>query len=249
MPGSSCLARAQRPGAADHSVLDLLEGEADQALRRPAGLVEHVDQQLQLGLAVDPAVPADALDQPLRVLGRQIALGLGLLDQVVGDGLDEAVCPGRVLHGTGIVQGEDDVGLLGRDATVVVVVAAQLEDIGVLDAAARLDLRDRDRVQYCHNQPPANPGKSYGFVVTILLISHPQWRFCPCRVPPAPRRRTWDGGWWTRAAARAFARATGGQHMRPDIPALQRVRRDRGWCGMLGAATLLFPRQRSRLVP
>ena len=34
---------------------------------------------------------------------------------------------------------------------------SQLEDIGVLDAAARLDLRDRNRVQHCHSQPPANP--------------------------------------------------------------------------------------------
>ena len=174
--GLELLARAQRPGAADHRVLDLLEGEADQALRRPAGLVEHVDQQLELGLAVDLAVPADALDQPLRVLGGQIALGLGLLDQVVGDGLHEAVGPGRILHRAGIVQGEDDVGLLGRDAAVVVIVAAQLEDIGVLDAAARLDFRDRNRVQYCHSQPPANPVESYGVLVTIPLM--------PCRGKP-----------------------------------------------------------------
>ena len=157
----------------DHGVLDLLEGEAHQALRHPAGLVEDVDQQLELGLAVDPAIPGDALDQPLRVLGGQVALGLGLLDQVVGDGLDEAVGPGRVLHGAGIVQGEDDVGLLGGDAAVIVIVAAQLEDIGVLDAAARLDFRDRDRVQHCHSQPPANPVESYGVVVTIRLM--------PCR--------------------------------------------------------------------
>ena len=113
---------------------------------------------------------ADALDQPLRVLGGEVALRLGLLDQIVGDGLDEAVGPGRILHGTGIVQGENDVGLLGRDAAVVVVVAAQLEDVRVLDAAARLDFRDRDRVQYCHSQPPANPGEGYGLMVTIPLM-------------------------------------------------------------------------------
>ena len=167
------LATAQRPGAAEHCGLDLLEGEADQALRHPAGLVEHVDQQLQLRLAVDPAILADALDQPLRVLGGQVARGLGLVDEVVGDGLDEAVGPGRILHGAGIVQGENDVGLLGGDAAIIVVVAAQLEDIGVLDAAARLDFRDRNRVQHCHSQLPANPVESYGVVVTIRLM--------PCR--------------------------------------------------------------------
>ena len=60
------------------------------------------------------------------VFGGEIALRLGLLDQVVGDGLDEAIGPGRILHRAGIVEGEDGVGFLGADAAVVVVAAAQL---------------------------------------------------------------------------------------------------------------------------
>jgi hypothetical protein len=153
-PRLELLARAQRTGAVDDGILDLIEGETHQALRRPARLVEHVDQQLQLGLGLHPAVPADAIEQPLGVLGGQVPLGLGLLDQIVGDGLDEAVGPGGILHRAGVVQGEDGLGFLGRDDAVVVVAAAHLEDIGVLDAAARLDFRDRDRAQYCHRQPP-----------------------------------------------------------------------------------------------
>jgi hypothetical protein len=73
MPGSSFLPERRGPGAVEHRVPDLLEGEADEALRRPARLVQHVDQQLQLRLGVDPAVLADALDEPLRVLGGEVA--------------------------------------------------------------------------------------------------------------------------------------------------------------------------------
>ena len=153
-------ARSQGPRAAEHGVLDLLEGIANEALRRPASLVEHVDEQVELGLAVNPAVSTNALDQPLHILGGEVALGFGLLDKVIGNGLHKALSPGRILHGTGIVQGKNDVGLFGRNATIVAIIAAQLEDVGILDATARLNLRDRNRVQYCHSQPPANRGQS-----------------------------------------------------------------------------------------
>ena len=97
-----------------------------------------------------------------RLFGRQIALRLGLLDQIVGDGLDEAVGPCRVLHRAGIVQGQNGVGFLGRDAAVIVVVAAHLQHVGVLDAAACLDFGDRDRAQYSHCEPPGLLGHASG---------------------------------------------------------------------------------------
>src|SRR5262249_1467334 len=146
--------------AAEHGVLDLLKGETCKTLRRPTGLVEHVDKQLEFGLAVDPPVMTNALDQPLRVLSGKVAPRFGLLDKIVSDGLPKAIGPGGILHRTSLVQGKDDVGLLGGDDPIVVVIAPELEDVGILDAAARLDLRDRNRVQYCHSQPSANPGQS-----------------------------------------------------------------------------------------
>src|SRR5262249_27721128 len=85
--GLEHLARAQGPGPAEHGLLDLLEGETHKALRRPTGLVEHIDEQLKLGLAVNPPVPTNALDQPLRVLGSKVAPRLDLLDKIIGNGL------------------------------------------------------------------------------------------------------------------------------------------------------------------
>src|SRR5262245_38266917 len=79
--GLEQLARAQGSCAAEHGVLDLLEGEAHKTLRRPTGLVEHVDEQLELGLAVDPPLTTNALDQPLRVFSGKVAPRLGLLDK------------------------------------------------------------------------------------------------------------------------------------------------------------------------
>src|SRR6476660_8301478 len=88
------LVRAQGSRAAEHGLLDLLEGETHKALWRPTGLVEHIDEQLKLGLAVDPPVPTNALDQPLRVLRSKVAPRLGLLDKIIRDGLNKAVGPG-----------------------------------------------------------------------------------------------------------------------------------------------------------
>src|SRR5262245_15752164 len=110
--GLKHVARAQGPRAAEHGLLDLLKGETHKALWRPTGLVEHIDEQLKLGLAVDSPLPGDALDQPLRVLGSKVAPRLGLLDKIIRDGLNKAVGPSRILHGTSRVQGKDDVGFL-----------------------------------------------------------------------------------------------------------------------------------------
>ena len=170
-PAAELLAVAQDAAADDDGVFDLLEGEGDQALWRPARLVEHVDQQFQLGLGLDAAVLGDALDQPGGVGGGQVAFGLGLVDDVVGDGLDEAVGPGGVLHRAGIVEGEDGVGFFGGDVAVVVVAAPQLQHVGVLDAAARLDFRHRNRAQNAHGRPPkCKAAQTKGEAVTIPLM-------------------------------------------------------------------------------
>jgi hypothetical protein len=148
------LARAERTVAIDDGPLDLIEREAHVALRGPARLVEHVEDQGKFGHGFDLAIPGDARDQPTGVLGGDIALGLGLLDDVIGDRLDKAVGPGWILHRAGVVHGQDGLGLLRRDAAVVVEVAAQPQDVGILDAAARHDFRHRNGTQHTHGQVP-----------------------------------------------------------------------------------------------
>src|SRR5262245_33507195 len=99
------LAGTQRPAVVDNGVSHLQQGKPREALRHPTRLIEHVEQQFELGLAADLAILGDMPDQPLRVLLGQIALGHGLIDDEVGDGLDETIGPGRVLDGAGIVEG------------------------------------------------------------------------------------------------------------------------------------------------
>src|SRR5215468_8119915 len=94
--GLKHLAQAHWSCAAEHGLLDLLEGETHKALGRPTGLVEHIDEQLKFGLAVDPSVPTNALDQPVCVLGSKVAPGPGLLDKIIRDGFHKTVRPGRI---------------------------------------------------------------------------------------------------------------------------------------------------------
>ena len=59
------------------------------ARRRPAGFVEDIDQEVQLGLAIDATVFGNARNKPAGVVGIDVALGLGLIDNIVGDRLDK----------------------------------------------------------------------------------------------------------------------------------------------------------------
>jgi len=100
--------------------LDLLQRELDEADRGPARLVENVHEQFELGLAVDATVMRDAVDQPVRVVGGQVALRPLLKDDVVGDGFDEKVGPvGRALTAR-VIEIEKKLGLFRSDDAVFV---------------------------------------------------------------------------------------------------------------------------------
>ena len=148
------LAGAQRPVAVDDGALDLLQREARQAGRRPARLVEHVDEEIELGLAGRRAVLAMRAISRLASSVGQIAFGLGLIDDEVGEGFDEEVGPRRVLQGAGLVQPEQQFGLLGRDDAVDVQRALQPQNVDIPDAAATQRSR---RSEATSTRPSAKP--------------------------------------------------------------------------------------------
>src|SRR5262245_23076527 len=156
---AAAFAHPQGSLAADDGVPRLLECKAHQALRHPACRVENVEEQVALGRAADLAVLGDVPPQPGGILGREIACRLGLVDDVIGDGFDEAIGPGRILDGAGVVERQDGLGFFSANTTILVVAAPQLQNVCVLDAPPRLDFRDRNRAQYAHGKPPTNSGR------------------------------------------------------------------------------------------
>ncbi len=82
------------------------------------------------------------LDQPGGIVGDDVAFRLGLIDDVVGDRLDEEVLPGGILDGAGSIELEERLCLLRRDGGVIIESPPELQDIAILDAATRTQLRN-----------------------------------------------------------------------------------------------------------
>ena len=108
-------------------------------------------------MAGDAALGAEPIGKPAGVFSDHVALGLGLVDDIVGDRLDEEAGPCRVLHRAGGIEREQRLGI--RVGTVILVQErpAQPQDVTVLDAAARPDLIDRYCCQNAHHDLP-HPG-------------------------------------------------------------------------------------------
>ncbi len=144
---------AQRAVAIDHGALHLLERHAREADRRPAGLVENVDDEIEVRLAGNGAAGGDAIEEALGFLGRHVALGLDLEHEMVGQRVDVELGPGWVLALAGLVEGEESLGLVGRNEGVVVEGAFQPQHVDVVDAAPLQHLGNRKRLQRAHLSP------------------------------------------------------------------------------------------------
>ena len=97
------LSAGKRTFAFKHRLLHLVQCEGRKTLRTRTRLLHDLDQNLELGRGLYRAVARDARHQPVGVLLVDKALGLDLLDQVVGDCLAEELAPGRVMRAGGLV--------------------------------------------------------------------------------------------------------------------------------------------------
>ena len=91
----------QRACARDDGVFDLIQGKLCQADGRPARLVEHAHGEVEFDLAGHESAVADAVEQPVCVLARNIALGMSLKDDVVRHRFDEERRPTGILNVAG----------------------------------------------------------------------------------------------------------------------------------------------------
>ncbi len=112
---AAAIGRAER---GHHALLHRLQHEKDQVLRHGLRPVHDIDQQLELGPAVDAAVDGDVLDEKAGPGPVHIFRRLGSPDEVVGQGVDVELAPDRRLLGAGAVEAEDRLGFRAADDAV-----------------------------------------------------------------------------------------------------------------------------------
>ena len=134
---------AQRPLARDDGVAHLFEREARKANGGPACLFDDAQGEFEIGLGAHEAVLRDTLDQPLGVVGGDVALRMGLEHQIIGDGFDVEPGPRCFRDTAGTVQPEHQIGFIRGDDAVLVKHPAEFDDVLVIDGAARNNIVDR----------------------------------------------------------------------------------------------------------
>src|SRR5690349_1714737 len=100
------------------------------------------------------AAATDASCQPVSLVDDDVAIGLGLMDDVVCQRFDEEGRPRGIGHPARAVEREQSFGFGCRDSAVFVERTTHSGDVAVTNASTRTDLVDCNAIQDTHSASP-----------------------------------------------------------------------------------------------